>query len=85
MATHLWWNGYDHATGETETEALRWMMQETGESAENCAGDGWVQVPDDELMRDEAGAISEPHETAVEVAASMLAEHPLRAIPERKP
>ena len=79
MTTHLWWNGYDHATGETEAEAQRWMMQVTGESAENCEGDGWVMVPDGELMRDEAGVVAEPRETAAEMAAAMLAEHPLRA------
>jgi hypothetical protein len=79
VTTHLWWNGYDHSTGETEEEARRWMMQETRMSEEDCEGEGWQQVPDDELMRDEAGVIAEPRETAREMAEAMLADHPLRA------
>jgi hypothetical protein len=79
MATHLWFNGYDHAAGETEEDARRWMMQETRMSAEDCEGDGWRMVPDDEMMCDEAGVVSEPHETAREFAESMLAAHPLRS------
>ena len=56
MATktlHLWWNGYDHAPGETEKDAELWLRSQSGE--EDCTGDGWRMVADGVLMTDEDG------------------------------
>ncbi len=69
---HLWFNGYDLAPGRTEDEALRWLMQETGEDADNCDGDGWRQWPDDEYLHDEDGSIPIPAQTCAQVAREML-------------
>ncbi|MBN1441678.1 MAG: hypothetical protein JXA90_03165 [Planctomycetes bacterium] len=74
---HLWFNGYDLAPGRTEDEALRWLMQESGEDADSCDGDGWRQWPDDEYLRDEDGSIPIPAETCAQMAQRMIDRWPL--------
>ena len=67
---HLWFNGEDHSYGETGEEASRNAQAMWGLSAEEADGDGWVMVPDDELITDEDGARCG---TAKERAESMAA------------
>ena len=68
---HLWWNGYDHAPGATAEDANRWLMGESGCSAEECEGDGWVQVQDDERIHEEDEGPQPNDLTAIEYAHSL--------------
>jgi hypothetical protein len=80
---HLWFNGYDHSIGATEDEARRWLSAECGMPVEECDGEGWVEVPDGEVMLDEDGKPERNEdgtltgETALDVARVMLARRPI--------
>lgn len=71
---HLWFNGDDHAPGETEADATAYLVRVCGITSEEAEGDGWVMIPDDKLITDEDGKAFEPPLTAVQWATDMAAE-----------
>jgi hypothetical protein len=73
MSVHLWFNGDDHAPGETEADATAFMQRTCGISDEDAAWAEWTMVPDDSEIRDEDGQQLDPPVTAAEYAASILA------------